>query len=118
MHRNGADLTVSTASIATALLAVIAPVMHVGQPIQLIAVLGGVLLGPGSLACRLMTKSRWAECLLIGVAANIATLMMISLGAVDLHLWHPGIELIIPVMTCLLGIALMRRADALDRQVK
>lgn len=108
MHRNGADLTVAAVSIATALLAIIAPARHMGQPVQLIAVIGGILLGPGSLACRLATKSRWTECLLIGVAVNIATLMMLSLGAVDLHVWHPGIELIIPVVTCLLSIALVR----------
>jgi hypothetical protein len=114
MHRNGVGLAVTAVSIATALLAIIAPVMHMGQPIQLIAVLGGILLGPGSLACRLATESRWGECLLIGLAVNVATLMMISLGAVDLHLWHPGIELIIPVTTCLLGIALVRRTDKLE----
>jgi hypothetical protein len=109
MHRNGADLNVTAVSITAALLAIIAPVMHLGQPVQLIAVLGGILAGPGGLAARLATKSPWAECLLIGLAANVATLMVISLGAADLHLWYPGIELIIPVMTCLLGIALITR---------
>jgi hypothetical protein len=103
-------LAIITTSAVVAVLAIVAPLLSIGQPIQFIAVFGGILLGPGSLAYRLATGSKWAECLTVGVALNIAALMMVALVAVALHLWHPKVELIIPAVTCGLAIVLYRRS--------
>jgi uncharacterized membrane protein YoaK (UPF0700 family) len=116
MSNNRTDVTVITASAMLAVLAIVAPVISIGQPIQFIATLGGILLGPGSLACRLATRSQWAECLLIGLALNIAALMLLALAAVALHFWHPKIELIIPAVTCVLAILLYSRRARDDYQ--
>jgi hypothetical protein len=110
MSDNRTELTIVTASAVLAVLAIVAPVLDIGQPIQFIAVFGGVLLGPGSLAYRLGTGSKWAECLMVGVALNFAAVMVVALMAVALHFWHPKVELIIPVVTCVLAIALYRHS--------
>jgi hypothetical protein len=104
-----ADVTAATAAAVLAVLAIAAPVMSMGQPVQFLAVLGGILLGPGALACRLATGSRWGECLMVGVAVDIAALMVLALTAVAVHFWHPKVELIIPAVTCVLAIVLYRR---------
>jgi phosphatidylserine synthase len=109
MTGNRTGVTIVTASAVVAVLAMVTPLVGAGQPAQLIAVLGGVILGPGSLAYRLATGSAWAECLTIGVALNLAAVMMIALAAVSLHFWHPKIELIIPAVTCALAVVLYRR---------
>lgn len=107
---NRTTLTIIITSAVVAVLAIMTPLLNVGQPTQFIAVFGGVLLGPGSLAYRLATGSKWTECLTVGVALNLAALMMVALVAVALHFWHPKVELIIPVVTCGLAIVLYRRS--------
>jgi hypothetical protein len=111
MNSDRTDLTIIAASAVLAILAIAMPVINVGQPIQFIAALGGILLGPGCLAYRLATGSRWGECLMVGLAANVAALMMLALVSVSLHLWHPKIELVIPATTCVLAIVLYRRRN-------
>jgi hypothetical protein len=109
MSDNRIDVTIITVSGALAVLAIVAPVVSIGQPIQFLATLGGILLGPGSLAYRLATGAKWSECLMVGITLNIAALMMLALVAVAIHFWHPKVELIIPLATCVLAIALFRR---------
>lgn len=109
MNENRTEMTIITASAVVAVLAIAAPLINIGQPIQFIAALGGVLLGPGGLAYRLATGAKWTECLMIGVAINIAALMLIALIVVALHFWHPKVELIIPMATCVLAIVLYNR---------
>jgi membrane protein implicated in regulation of membrane protease activity len=46
---------------------------------------------------------------MVGVALNIAALMIVALLAVALHFWHPKVELIIPAVTCVLAIVLYKR---------
>lgn len=116
MSSNRADVTAVATSAVLAILAIVAPLISVGQPIQFIATLGGVILGPGSLAYRLVTGAKWAECLMVGLALNIAALMMLALVTVALHFWHPKVELIIPAVTCLLAIVLYRRRAQGDYQ--
>ena len=111
MNSDRTDLTIITASSVVAVLAIAAAILGIGQPIQFIAALGGILLGPGCLAYRLATGSRWGECLMVGLAVNVAALMMLALVSVALHLWHPKIELVIPATTCVLAIALYRRRN-------
>jgi hypothetical protein len=108
MSDNRTEAIIVTASAVLAVLAIVTPVLDVGQPIQFIAVFGGVLLGPGSLAYRLSTGSKWVECLMVGVALNFAAVMIVGLMAVAFHFWHPKVELIIPAATCVLAIALYR----------
>jgi len=104
-----ADVTIATVAAALAVLAIAAPAMSIGQPVQFLATLGGILLGPGALAYRIATGSRWIECLIVGVAIDIAALMVLALTAVAVHFWHPKVELIIPAATCVLAIVLYRR---------
>ena len=111
MNSNRTDITIIVASAALAILAIVMPVINIGQPIQFIAALCGILLGPGCLAYRLATGSKWGECLMVGLAVNVAALMMLALVSVSLHLWHPKIELAIPVATCVLAIVLYRRRN-------
>ena len=111
MNSNRTEISIIAASSVLAILAIAMPVINVGQPIQFIASLGGVLLGPGCLAYRLATGSRWGECLMVGLAVNVAALMMLALVSVSLHLWHPKIELAIPATTCVLAIVLHRRRN-------
>ena len=58
MSNNRIDVTIITASGLLAVLAIAAPILSIGQPIQFLAVLGGILLGPGGLAYRLATSGR------------------------------------------------------------
>ncbi|TVZ07108.1 hypothetical protein EAS64_07280 [Trebonia kvetii] len=116
MTNDRTGVTIVTASTVVAVLAIAAPIIGIGQPIQFVATLGGILLGPGSLAYRLATGSKWSECLMVGVALNFSTLMLLALTAVVLHFWHPMIELIIPAATCLLAILLTRRRTQDDHQ--
>lgn len=109
MSNNRIDVTVITASGVLAVVAIVAPVIGIGQPIQFLAVLGGILLGPGGLAYRLATGSKWGECLIVGITLNIAALMVLALVAIAVHFWHPKVELIIPVATCVLAVLLYRR---------
>src|SRR5579863_888337 len=102
MSNNRTDVTIITASGVLAVVAIVAPVIGIGQPIEFLAVLGGILLGPGGLAYRLGTGSKWGECLMVGTTLNIASLMVLALVAVAVHFWHPKVELIIPVATCVL----------------
>ena len=103
------DLIILSAAAVLAAAAIAAPVLGAGQPVALLAVLGGILLGPGSLGYRLATGSKWAECLTIGVALNVAAVMLLALVAVAVHFWHPKVELVIPLATCVLAAVLYRR---------
>lgn len=116
MNSDRTETTIIAASAVLAMLAIAMPVINIGQPIQFIAALGGILLGPGCLAYRLATGSRWGECLMVGLAVNVAALMMLALVSVSLHLWHPKIELAIPATTCVLAIALSRRRNQSHHQ--
>lgn len=109
MSNNRTDVTIITASGVLAVVAIVAPLIGIGQPIQFLAVLGGILLGPGGLAYRLATGSKWGECLMVGITLNIAALMVLALVAIAVHFWHPKVELIIPVATCVLAVLLYRR---------
>ena len=105
------DLTIITTSAVLAALAIATPIIGVGGPIQFTSVLGGVLLGPGALAYRLATGSAWGQCLMVGLALNIAALAVLALVIVAAHFWHPKVELIIPLATVLLAIALYGRPE-------
>ena len=111
MNSKRTEIAIIAGSAVLAILAIAMPVINVGQPVQFIAALGGILFGPGCLAYRLATASRWGECLMVGLAVNVAALMMLALVSVSLHLWHPKIELAIPATTCVLAIVLYRRRD-------
>jgi hypothetical protein len=108
------DLTIITVSAVLAVLAIVTPIIRVGGPIQFLAVLGGILLGPGGLAYRLATGSSWGQCLMVGLALNIAALAMLALAIIAVHFWHPKVELIIPAVTCLLAVVLYRRHGQVD----
>ena len=109
MSDDRTGVTVVAASALVAVLALAAPLLSIGQPVELLAVLGGILLGPGSLACRLATGAKWPDCLMIGVAVNIAGLMLLALVAIAVHFWQPKVELVIPLTTLVLALALYRR---------
>ena len=109
MNSNRTDVTIIITSAVLAVLAIAASVLGIGQPIQLLVTLGGIMLGPGGLAYRLMTGARWGECLKVGVAINIAALMVLGLTTVAIHFWHPKVELLIPLSTCVLAGVLYRR---------
>jgi hypothetical protein len=109
MSDHQTEVTIVTASAVLAVLAIAAPLLSIGQPIQAFAAFGGIILGPGGLAYRITTGAKWPECLMVGVALNIAALMVIALVAIALHFWHPKVELIIPVTTCVLATLIYSR---------
>lgn len=109
MTNSRADATIITASVVLAIVAILVDLSAIGEPVQFPATLAALLLGPGSLAYRLVTGSKWSECLMVGLAVNIAALMVLSLTVVALNFWHPKVELIIPAATCVLAIVLYRR---------
>jgi hypothetical protein len=109
MSDNQTEATIVTASAVVAVLAIAAPLLGIGQPIQGFAAFGGIILGPGGLAYRMATGAKWPECLMVGVALNIAALMVVALVAVALHFWHPKVELIIPLTTCVLAVLIYGR---------
>ena len=105
-HRIDLAIIITFACIAA--LAVIASVIRIPLPFRLFAAIGGVLLGPGTLACRLATGCGWIECITVGVAINVAIVMMLGLSLVSAHFWHPlPFELLIPLATFLLSITLL-----------
>lgn len=103
------DITIIGTSAAVAVLAIATSLLSIGQPLQLLAALGAVAFGPGALAYRLITGARWSQCLMVGVAVNIAALMVLALTIVAVHFWHPKVELLIPLATCVLSGVLYRR---------
>ena len=109
MNSNRTDAAIIYVSAAVAVLAIAAPLIKIGQPVQFLVVLGGILAGPGSLAYRLLSKAKWPECLMVGLALNVAALMVIGFAIVAVNFWHPKVELLIPVTTCVLALVLYRR---------
>jgi hypothetical protein len=106
MNSNRAVIYVSA---AIAVLAIAATLIKIGQPVQFLAALGGILAGPGSLAYRLLAKAKWPECLMVGLALNVAALMVVAFAIVAVNFWHPKVELLIPATTCVLALVLYRR---------
>jgi hypothetical protein len=111
------DAAIISGFACVAVLAMVTPVVPIAPSLRLFATIGGILLGPGSLAYRMVTGSRWIECLTVGVGLNVATLMMLALLSVYARYWHPmRIELVIPLTTFLLAIVLLRRVkEPIDR---
>jgi len=106
------DVVIISAFACVAVLAIVTPLVSIGPSLRLFATIGGILLGPGSLAYRMATGSRWGECLTVGVGLNVAILMMLALVAVYARFWHPiEFELTIPLATLLLAIVLIQRKE-------
>jgi hypothetical protein len=104
------DIAVIAVCVLVATLAIALPLIRVGTAAQAVAVFGGVLLGPGGLAYRWATGRPWSECLAIGAAINVASVMLLSLLLVSAHFWHPlPFELLIPLATWALSAAFLRR---------
>lgn len=106
------DVAILSGFACVALLAMVTPIVTIAPTLRLSATFVGVLFGPGSLAYRMATKSRWAECLTVGVCLNIAILMMLALLAVYTRLWHPvAFELLIPLATFVIAVILLQRKE-------
>ena len=104
-----ADVVMIAAFALVAALAIVTPLTLTASPIRVLAAFGGILLGPGGLACRAAGRP-WAECLAIGVAINVAVVMVLGLLLVSVGLWHPvPFELLIPVTTLGLSAVLLRK---------
>ena len=109
---NRVDVAIVVAIACVAVLAMVTPVVQISSSFRLVATVGGILLGPGSLAYRVATGSRWGECLAVGVGINVAILMLLALFAVTIHFWHPlWLEFLIPLTTFLLSIVLLQRKE-------
>lgn len=106
------DVAIISGFACVAVLAMVTPIVPIPPSLRLFAAIGGILLGPWSLVYRMVTGSRWVECLTVGVGLNVATLMMLALLSVYAHYWHPmWFELVIPLTTFLLAIVLLRRDE-------
>jgi hypothetical protein len=104
------DIAIVAACALVAAVAIAAPLTVTASPVRAVAAFGGVLVGPGALAYRLATGRRWGECFVIGTPMNVAAVMLIGLGLVDAHLWHPtAFELLIPLTTFVLCGVVLRR---------
>jgi hypothetical protein len=91
-------------------LAIVSNIFAIGPSLRLFATIAGILLGPGALIYRIVTRSGWVECVAVGVAINVASLMVLGLFSVTAHFWHPiRLELLIPLITVLLAIVLLER---------
>lgn len=102
------DVAILSGFACVAVLAMLASVVTVAPSLRLFAVILGVLLGPGGLAYRMASGSRWAECLTVGVGLNVAILMLLALLAVYARFWHPiEFELFIPLSTFWLALILL-----------
>ena len=107
-----ADNAIISVSACLAVLAILTAAVHISPSLRIFAALGGIVLGPGGLLYRLATRSRWAECLSVGVVINVAVLMLLALFAVSVHLWDPvRFELLIPLSTLVLALVLFRRKE-------
>lgn len=107
------DLTAVAAFAVMAALAIAAPFTPLATGLRVFAVFGGVLLGPASLSYRLATRHRWAECLAVGAAVNVAIVIVIGEVLVAAHFWHPvPFELLMPAATGVLSAVLLRQALA------
>jgi hypothetical protein len=105
-----ADRTVIVLFALAAVLAIAAPLIGMGTPVRPVAIFCGILLGPAGLAYRLASGRGWTECLSVGAAINIALVMLLGELLVAIHFWHPiPFEVLIPIMTCILCVALARR---------
>jgi hypothetical protein len=92
-----------------AVLAIVAPFTQIPS-FRLLATFGGILLGPGALACRLASRCSWAEGLAIGAVINVATVMLLGLLLVTIDFWRPiSFEILIPSTTLLLSGVLLRK---------
>lgn len=110
------DVAIISASACVAVVAILTAAVHISPTLRLFAAIGGILLGPGGLLYRLATRSRWVECLSVGVGLNVALLMVLALFAVSFHVWHPvRIELLIPLTTFLLALVIFRRKEPIGR---
>jgi hypothetical protein len=110
------DVAIISAFACVAVLAMVTPVVPIASSFRLFAAIGGILLGPGTLAYRMVTGSYWAECLTVGVGLNVATLMMLALLSVYARYWHPmRFELVMPLTTFMLAIVLLRRKEPIGR---
>jgi hypothetical protein len=106
------DNAIISVSAFLAVLAILTAAVHISPGLRIFAALGGIILGPGGLLYRLATRSRWAECLSVGVVLNVAVLMLLALFAVSVHLWTPvRFELLIPLSTLVLALVLFRRKE-------
>jgi hypothetical protein len=106
------DNAIISVSACLAVLAILTAAVHISPNLRIFAALGGIVLGPGGLLYRLATRSRWAECLSVGVVINVAALMVLALFSVSVHLWYPvRLELLIPLATILLALVLFRRKE-------
>lgn len=107
---NRTDIAIVAVCALVAVVAMAAPLTVTASPVRFLGAFGGVLLGPGALAYRLATGRRWGECFAIGTPLNVAAVMLIGLGLVDAHFWHPTpFELLIPLTTFVLCGVLLRR---------
>jgi hypothetical protein len=107
---NRTDIAIVAACALVAVVAIAAPLTVTSSPVRFLGAFGGVLLGPGALAYRLATGRRWGECFTVGTPMNVAAVMLIGLGLVDAHFWHPTpFELLIPLTTFVLCCVLLRR---------
>ncbi len=96
--------------ISAATLAILAPLIQAAGPFRFLATLGGIILGPGALVYRLTTVRPWAECLTVGIAINVAAVMLLGLSLVSLRFWHPiPFYQLISVTTLLLSGILLRK---------
>lgn len=110
------DIAIISVFAFVAALAMLTLVVPITPSLRVWVTVGAVLLGPGGLAYRTATGSRWAECLTVGAGVNVAILMLLGLFAVDAPFWHPiALELLIPATTLLLAVMLLRREKLIDR---
>lgn len=107
-HRN--DIVILAAFGLVAVVAIVTPLAMPSSALRFVSAFGAILLGPGTLACRLATGRRWSECLAIGIPVTVATVMLLGLILVYAHAWYPiPFELLIPLTTCLISGYLLRR---------
>jgi len=110
MNRDRIDVPIIVGFALVAAIAALAPLVHVSAPLRLLAVLSGILFGPGGLAYRLATEGPWTECLTIGIAINIAIVMLLALSLVSAHFWYPiPFEVLIPLSTLILSNFLLHK---------
>jgi uncharacterized membrane protein YfcA len=107
-HRN--DVVITAVFGLVALIAIVTPLTISHSPIRFASAFGAIILGPGTLGCRLATGRRWSECFAIGIPLTVATAMLLGLILVYAHAWYPvPLELLIPLLTCVISGYLLRR---------
>jgi hypothetical protein len=88
-------------AVSLAVSGILVIVLSVPWEIRFPIVAAASLFGPAIPALRIFSGRTLMECLVYGIGADIALLMLVSLGLVMIRAWFPSVAVIILLLTSL-----------------